>query len=178
MSKIKVEIQKMYSDVLIPEYAQEGDAGMDIRAYLTDEYISENNKIYFDEISKQSPRVQIWTDDEINTFFIRSGARKIIPTGIKVAIPDGYEIQVRSRSGMVFKKGVFVLNSPGTIDSCYRGELGVILYNSTDSWVTIGHQERIAQLVLNKVPQIEWKEVAELNDTIRGEGGFGSTGVS
>ena len=146
---IKVQIKKLHEDVEIPAYAKMGDAGMDIRAYCP-----------------KKP-IPLW-----------SFSHAIIPTGISVAIPKGYEIQVRPRSGMAAKRGITVLNTPGTIDSGYRGEIGVILYNSTDCRKEIEHGERIAQLVLNKVPAIEWEIVDELQETDRGSGGFGSTGVN
>ena len=93
-----------------------------------------------------------------------------------VEIPIGYEIQVRPRSGLAFSKGITVLNSPGTIDADYRGEIGVILINHGDKQVTLDKGERIGQLVLNKVEQINWESVLVLSDTTRGSGGFGSTG--
>ena len=100
----------------------------------------------------------------------------LIKTGLYVEIPIGYEIQVRPRSGLAFKKNLTVLNSPGTIDADYRGEIGVILINHGRNSATIERGDRIGQLVLNKVEQIEWDEVSELSDTDRGYGGFGSTG--
>lgn len=103
--------------------------------------------------------------------------RALIKTGMFVAIPEGYEIEVRPRSGLAFKKGITVLNTPGTIDSDYRNEIGVILFNTTDEDFEIKAGDRIAQIVLNKVEQIEWVEVDELDETDRGLGGFGSTGV-
>lgn len=104
--------------------------------------------------------------------------RAIIPTGIKVAIPLGYELQIRPRSGLALKKGITVLNTPGTIDAGYRGEVQIILYNSNaDEAITIQNGERIAQAVLNKVEHIEWTECEQLDDTTRSEGGFGSTGL-
>ncbi len=104
------------------------------------------------------------------------GERTIIPTGLYVAIPEGYEIQIRPRSGLAAKKGITVLNAPGTIDADFRGEIGVILYNTGDHFL-IEPGERIAQAVLAKVDQIEWDEVTTLDETERGEGGFGSTGT-
>ena len=160
-----VELKKMYKDVVVPEYAKEGDAGMDIRAYLTVDSVKDVMGL-----SKST--------DGIDYLLLRAGERKIIPTGLKVAIPVGYEIQVRPRSGMAFKMGVTVLNSPGTIDSGYRGEIGVIAYNASDDAVKIEHGERVAQIVLNKVPSIEWDIVEELDASVRGEGGFGSTGTN
>jgi dUTP pyrophosphatase len=107
---------------------------------------------------------------------IKPFARQLVPTGLKVAIPEGYEIQVRPRSGLALKKGLTVLNTPGTIDSGYRGEIGVILYNSSNEEVKIESGERIAQAALCKVEQISWDEVEDLDITKRNEGGFGSTG--
>ena len=101
---------------------------------------------------------------------------KIVKTGLAVEIPDGYEIQVRPRSGMACKRGITVINTPGTIDADYRGEIGVGLINLSPIQVLIGHGERIAQLVVNKIEQPEIEIVSELDETERGAGGFGSTG--
>ena len=109
---------------------------------------------------------------------INPGHKLLIKTGLFVEIPWGYEIQVRPRSGLAYKKGLTVLNSPGTIDADYRGEIGVILINHGDKQVFLEKGERIGQLVLNKVEQIEWKESLELQETERGVGGFGSTGTN
>ena len=108
---------------------------------------------------------------------IKPNERELIPTGIKIAIPEGYEGQVRPRSGLAIKHGISVVNAPGTIDSHYRGEVGVIIINhdkSNDFKISKG--DRIAQLVFKKVEQVEFEEVEELDETTRGEGGFGSTG--
>lgn len=102
--------------------------------------------------------------------------RKIIGTGLKIALPEGYEAQVRPRSGLAAKHGISVLNAPGTIDADYRGEIGVILVNLSNDPFTVEPGERIAQLVLAKHEQIEWKLTAQLTETDRGSGGFGSTG--
>ena len=102
--------------------------------------------------------------------------RKIIGTGLKIALPKGYEAQVRPRSGLAAKHGISVLNAPGTIDADYRGEIGVILVNLSNNPFTVEPGERIAQLVLAKHEQIEWKLTAQLTETDRGSGGFGSTG--
>ena len=107
---------------------------------------------------------------------IYPGSSVLIKTGLFVEIPIGYEIQVRPRSGLAFKKKLTVLNSPGTIDADYRGEIGVILINHGKTPATIEKGDRIGQLVLNKVEQIEWNSVLVLSDTDRGLGGFGSTG--
>jgi dUTP pyrophosphatase len=103
--------------------------------------------------------------------------RALVKTGLFMAIPAGYEAQVRPRSGLAFKKGITVLNSPGTIDADYRGEVGVILVNLSDQDFVVEDGERIAQLVVAQCEQAEFVETAELSETERGEGGFGSTGV-
>lgn len=100
----------------------------------------------------------------------------MIPTGLTLAIPEGYEGQVRARSGLAFKHGIGLLNGPGTIDADYRGELGVILFNFSDQPFTIKRGDRIAQLVITKVEHMQWLSVEELPKTQRGEGGFGHTG--
>jgi len=102
--------------------------------------------------------------------------RRIILTGLKMALPEGYEAQVRPRSGLAAKYGITVLNSPGTIDTDYRGEIGVILVNLSNTSFKIQPGERIAQLVVAKFEQIDWLPMDELSNTKRGEGGFGSTG--
>ena len=107
---------------------------------------------------------------------IAPGARHAVATGLLVAIPDGYEIQVRPRSGLAFKHGITVPNTPGTIDSDYRGELKVLLINHGSEDFAIARGDRVAQLVLAPVTQASWSEVEELDDTDRGAGGFGSTG--
>ncbi len=107
---------------------------------------------------------------------LRPLERKIIGTGLKIALPEGFEAQVRPRSGLAAKHGITVLNAPGTIDADYRGEIGVILVNLSNDDFTIQPGERIAQLVLSQYQQIQWDEVETLPSTERGEGGFGSTG--
>jgi len=104
-------------------------------------------------------------------------ARALIKTGIFMAIPQGYEVQVRPRSGLAFKKGITVLNSPGTIDADYRGELGVLLVNISNEEFIVEDGERIAQLVVAKHEQIQWDSKDKLTQTKRGDGGFGSTGT-
>lgn len=103
--------------------------------------------------------------------------RALVKTGLFIELPIGYEAQVRPRSGLAFKKGVTVLNSPGTVDADYRGEIGVILVNLSNEPFTVENGERIAQLVIAKHERAEWLEVEVLTETSRGEGGFGSTGV-
>ena len=108
--------------------------------------------------------------------YIEPGQRVLVPTGLSVSIPFGYEIQVRPRSGWAFREGVTVLNSPGTVDADYRGEIKVILINLSENRVAIRKAERIAQLVLCPVIQFQWEEVTSLDETVRASGGFGSTG--
>ena len=131
----------------LPQYATLASAGMDVRASLS------------------SPVV------------LAPLQRAMIPTGLYLEIPVGYEVQVRPRSGLAAKKGITVLNTPGTIDADYRGEVNVILVNLSDQPFTVEPGERIAQLVLAKHEKIDWEEVSELGATARGEGGFGSTGT-
>lgn len=103
--------------------------------------------------------------------------RAIVGTGLYMELPEGYEAQIRPRSGLAAKQGITVLNSPGTIDADYRGEIGVILVNLSNETVVLNHGERIAQMVISKHERAEWVEVEELDKTTRGSGGFGSTGV-
>jgi len=131
----------------LPTYETTASAGVDLRANLTE------------------------------TITLKSLERTLVKTGVFLEIPEGYEAQVRPRSGLALKKGVTVLNSPGTIDADYRGEVGVILINLSNEDFVIENGERIAQLVFAKVEQAQWLEVKTLSDTTRGEGGFGSTGV-
>jgi len=130
----------------LPEYATAGSAGMDIRAYL------------------QSPVI------------LQPLERAMIPTGIFMEIPSGYEAQMRPRSGLAFKQGITCLNSPGTIDSDYRGELKIILINLSSERQTINNGDRIAQIVISKVERALLQPVEELAMSVRGEGGFGHTG--
>lgn len=131
----------------LPSYTTAGAAGMDVRADLAEPVV------------------------------IEPLARALIPTGLRVAIPQGYELQMRPRSGLAIKHGISLVNTPGTIDSDYRGEIGVILINLSDEPFTIMPGDRICQMVLNEVPQLQWESVDELPDTDRGDGGFGHTGV-
>ena len=131
----------------LPAYATPESAGMDLRANVADPVV------------------------------LRPLERRIIPTGLYMALPPGYEAQVRPRSGLAFKHGITVLNSPGTIDSDYRGELGVLLVNLSNEDFTIQAGERIAQMVIARHEQGEFVEVEELDDTERGVGGYGHTGV-
>lgn len=135
------------SDNPLPVYETSGSAGMDLRAHL------------------QEP------------VMLKPLQRALIPTGLYIELPDGYEAQVRPRSGLALKKGVTVLNSPGTIDSDYRGEIKVIMINLSNETTVINTGERIAQMIIAKYEKVTLKEVDELSETERGEGGFGHTGV-
>ena len=137
----------------LPVYATDGAAGADLRANF--------------------PEAQ--RDDGI---ILQSGARSLVPTGLRLAIPDGYEVQIRPRSGLALKYGLTLPNSPGTIDSDYRGPLGVIVMNAGDQPFQIDHGMRIAQMVLAPVVRARFAMVEGLGDTARGGGGFGSTGHS
>ncbi len=134
------------SGFALPEYKTEGAAGMDLQAVL------------------EQPLT------------LKPLERSLIKTGLFIALPVGYEAQVRPRSGLAYKQGLTVLNSPGTIDADYRGEVGVILVNLSNEPRTIAHGERIAQLVIARHESVEWETVEVLEDTSRGSGGFGSTG--
>ena len=107
---------------------------------------------------------------------LRPMERKLVPTGLFIQLPDGYEAQIRPRSGLAINKGITVLNSPGTIDADYRGEIKIILINLSREDFVVNHGERIAQMIISSYNQIEWDEVAQLDESERGEGGFGHTG--
>jgi dUTP pyrophosphatase len=111
------------------------------------------------------------------TFTLQPGDRALIPTGFAISMPEGMEAQIRPRSGLAYKHGITVLNSPGTIDADYRGEIKVLLINLGQQPFAIEANERIAQMVFQEVPAVEFQEVAELTDTVRGQGGFGHTGT-
>lgn len=130
----------------LPEYITEGSAGVDLRANLPD------------------------------PITIRPMERLLIPTGLFIELPLSYEAQVRPRSGLAIKYGITCLNSPGTIDADYRGELKVVLINLSGEDHTIVHGDRIAQMVVHKVERVKWKQVKKISSTRRGEGGFGHTG--
>jgi dUTP pyrophosphatase len=108
---------------------------------------------------------------------VPAGARALVPTGVAIAVPPGYEAQIRPRSGLALKSGVTLLNAPGTIDADYRGEVGVIVVNHGAAPVTIARGDRIAQMVIQRLPDVELEPVEELPETARGAGGFGHTGV-
>lgn len=102
--------------------------------------------------------------------------RKLVPTGLYIQLPDGYEAQIRPRSGLAINKGITVLNSPGTIDADYRGEIKIILINLSQDDFVVNNGERIAQMIVSAYKQVAWEEVSELEESVRGEGGFGHTG--
>ena len=130
----------------LPEYTTDGAAGMDIRANLE------------------------------KSIVLRSMERFLVPTGLFIELPLGYEAQIRPRSGLAIKQGITCLNSPGTIDSDYRGEVRVILINLSQEEQTIHHGDRIAQIIVSSVEQVKWKSVKKIKTTKRNEGGFGHTG--
>lgn len=145
---MKISIQRLASGegLPLPEYATAGAAGADLHAALTE------------------------------PFTLKSGERALVPTGFALAIPDGWEGQIRPRSGLALKHGVTTLNAPGTIDSDYRGEVGVILINLGAEPFTVQRGDRIAQIVFAPAPAVAFKEVSALNETARMKAGFGSTG--
>ena len=106
------------------------------------------------------------------------GSTKLVPTGLSIELPPGYQAEIRPRSGLALKHGITVLNTPGTIDPAYRGELGVILHNAGNAAFSVNVHDRIAQLVITRYEPVSWEEVTELSETKRGEGGFASTGIS
>ena len=144
---IDVKILDHGKDLDLPQYATEGSAGLDLKAAIDEAIV------------------------------IRPMERKLVPTGLSMAIPEGYEAQIRPRSGLAFKKGITVLNTPGTIDSDYRGEVKVLLINFGTEDFLVEKGMRIAQLVVKKYEKIEWNEVESLDDTSRAGGGYGSTGI-
>ena len=143
---VKVLIKKLSSDVELPSYKTSGASGMDLMAHI------------------KSPII------------IKPKTSELIPTGLSVAFSEEYEIQIRPRSGLAAKNNVSVLNTPGTIDSDYRGELKIIIYNHGNEDFTVNNSDRIAQMILTPVVKMELQETDELPETLRGEGGFGSTG--
>ena len=143
---VKVLIKKLNSKVKLPNYKTDGSSGMDLMAFL------------------ESP---------VN---LKPQESELIPTGISIAIPEDTEVQIRPRSGLAAKSNISVLNTPGTIDSDYRGEIKVIIYNHGDENFLVNNDDRIAQMILAPVVKMELEEVKNLPESIRGKGGFGSTG--
>lgn len=146
---MKVRIRRLPAalDLPLPSHASPGSAGFDLRAAVDGELV------------------------------LRPGERLLVPTGIVLEIPPGWEGQVRPRSGLALRHGLSLVNAPGTIDSDYRGEVGVILINLGDAPYSLKRGDRIAQLVISRVEPIEWEEADALEDSRRGDGGFGSTGT-
>lgn len=149
MSTVRVAIWRdpTAHDLPLPSYATPGSAGVDLYAAITE------------------------------PLTLQPGERALVPTGIRIALPEGYEAQIRARSGLALKHGIGMVNSPGTIDSDYRGEIGVILINWGSEPFTIQRGDRIAQMVIAPVARVEWDLHDELPSTERGAGGFGHTGV-
>ncbi|MDA9745099.1 dUTP diphosphatase [Candidatus Pelagibacter sp.] len=143
---VKILIKKTNRKVITPKYKTDGSSGVDLSAFLDKEVV------------------------------IKPNSSELIPTGLQVAIPEELEIQIRPRSGLAAKESIGVLNSPGTIDSDYRGELKIILFNHGNKDFVINNGDRIAQMVLVPILKMEFEEVDNLPETIRGQGGFGSTG--
>jgi dUTP pyrophosphatase len=146
---VEVEVKRLPhgADLPLPEYATADSAGLDLLAAVDGD------------------------------FTLQPGKRALVPTGLAIALPQGYEAQVRPRSGLALRNGVTVLNSPGTVDADYRGEVSVILANLGDAPFVVTRGMRIAQMVVAPVSRLRWSDVAELPDTARGAGGFGSTGT-
>lgn len=132
----------------LPQYATPSSAGMDVRAGLTEPLV------------------------------LAPGARALVPTGLRVELPEGYEMQIRPRSGLALKHGITLANAPGTIDADYRGEIGIILINLSDREFVVNPGERICQMVVTRYSRVIWSETAQLGDSERGDGGFGHTGRS
>ena len=143
---VKVLIKKLDPNVKLPEYKSDGASGMDLLAFIKE------------------------------TINIKPKTSSLIPTGLSVAFSKNYEIQIRPRSGLAAKKNISVLNTPGTIDSDYRGEIKIIIYNHGNTDFVINNGDRIAQMILSPVLKIEFEETNDLPESLRGEGGFGSTG--
>lgn len=144
---LRVKI-KTKNNAVLPKYQTNGSAGMDVCALMDEETIS-----------------------------ILPGERKLIKTGLYIELPKGYEAQIRPRSGLALKEGITVLNSPGTIDSDYRGEIGIILINHSDKIFIVKNGDRICQMIIAKYETIEWNIVEELEETKRNTEGFGHTGI-
>ena len=144
---MKINVTKLNKNAILPEYQTPGAAAADIHACL---------------------------DGPVT---IQPMERRMIPTGLAIAIPEGYEVQIRARSGLSIKHGIAMVNGVGTIDSDYRGEVGVLVINLGQEPFVIEPGMRIAQMVLSKYEQISWREVRELDETARGAGGYGSTGI-
>ena len=147
METIKVKIINR-SHHQLPEYATPGSAGMDVRAFLPEKPV-----------------------------VLGPLERALVPTGLYIQLPHGYECQIRPRSGLTIKHGISLVNTPGTVDSDYRGEIGVILVNLSNEPFTVNDGERICQMVITRYTRVDWERVERIDETERGKGGFGHTGV-
>jgi dUTP pyrophosphatase len=147
MEKIIIKIKKLENYAKIPKYMTNDSSGMDLYACISDSIV------------------------------IKPMERKLIPTGISISLPTGYEAQIRPRSGLAIKHGITILNTPGTIDADYRGEIKIILINLSNKNFIVENGDRIAQMIINKVEKAEFHLVSELDTSSRGAGGFGSTGI-
>lgn len=157
---VPLQILKLDSSVQTPKYESKGSAGFDLRAFLNADSGLELNAD--------------------GSFTLKAGTRSKIPTGLKFVIPQGYEVQIRPRSGLAYKKGISLTNTPGTIDSDYRGEIQILIINHGKEDFTINNDDRIAQAVIAPVWQADFNEITAMpdeTDNSRGEGGFGSTGT-
>ncbi len=143
---VKVLVKKLDPNVQLPSYKTDGSSGMGLFAFIK------------------------------NTVKIKPGTSELIPTGISVAIPINFEIQIRPRSGLAAKSNISVLNTPGTVDSDYRGEVKIILFNHGKKEFIVNNNDRVAQMVLTPIAKVDFDEVEKLPNSLRGEGGFGSTG--
>lgn len=152
----------------LPYYATTNSAGMDLKANIVR---NEDNEV---KLKGENFEVKI-TEDGLNYVILHPLGRVLIPTGIHISLPVGYEAQIRPRSGLALKHGITIVNSPGTIDSDYRGDVGIILANLGSKPFTIMHGDRIAQMVISKHEEVVFEEVTDLDDTERGHGGFGHT---
>ncbi|MCP4682658.1 MAG: dUTP diphosphatase [Desulfobacterales bacterium] len=150
MDSIPIKITRLHDNqnIPLPDYESDGSSGMDIRADIKE------------------------------SILLKPGEIKLIPTGLAVSIPPGFEAQIRPRSGLALKHGIGMVNSPGTIDSDYRGEIGIIMINWGTGPFTINGGDRIAQMIISKVYHADFIEVDDLDSTLRGQGGFGHTGIS
>ncbi len=144
---MKIKLKKVRKDAKIPKYMTQKSAGLDIFACIS------------------------------SNITLKPGQRTLIPTGIAISLPEGYEAQIRPRSGLALNYGIIPLNTPGTIDADYRGEIKIILANLGENEFTVKNGDRVAQMVINKIEKVEFVEVEELDNSLRGEGGFGSTGI-
>lgn len=150
MNDVNISVSRLPHnlDLPLPSYETPQSAGMDLRAAVG------------------------------HAIEIPPGGRALVPTGLKIALPEGFEAQIRPRSGLALKKGITLPNSPGTIDADYRGEVGVIILNTGTEIFTVERGDRIAQMIVTPVIQANWNEIESLDETARGDGGFGSTGVA